>query len=455
MRRARRKRSGFTIALTLSKQGSQRLHAHGIPPRALSVTLNSLALHLFATRTSFAHVVAFVGPLDGQGSVTALELLEAQIALGRVGELSWRSVKNGRPNEPNPFNLNLMVRSLVQGTAAVASKAERTRSYTFAAFTKPISPEESDLFGLHLARHYTIDYVVAPNIAGVERVHAFETVRHSVALEGAATIVSATDPSGSMPPFLEDFRTNAFRRHYVPIALLALHEYGFLIDRTSRSIMSYEDTKDIDKTLRNLEQLRSDSLVFRVCYRFSQVSHITMHNELNRAFRAALGLDRMLQEFHTDVTEIEAFLRTIEEYNSRHRFYWFSVVGGASLVGFTAFTILTATFRVLLAFEGARRKLLDWSRGLVSPEWLNQTPGADSSGHAPELLGLCFGFLIFGFALWLISRRRPTAHTGSHGHLTMHAMLEKMGSNLAKNESARSRLRGALSLATRRAFPHS
>jgi hypothetical protein len=425
------------LALTLSKQGSERLQAHRIAPRPLSIKLDSVTLHAFSTQTSFAHVVASVRPLDGQGFVTALELLEAQVALARINKLSWRPVKDGQSNGTSPFGLNLLVRCLAQGATAAPPRAERTRSYTFAAFAKPVSPEDSDRFGLYLARHYTTDYAVAPDIAGVERVRAFETVRHTIALEGAATIISPTDPSGSLPPFLKDFSTNTLHQHYVPIALLALHEYGFLVNRKTRSIMRYEDAKDIDNTLQNLGRLRSDSLIFRVCFRFSQVSHITMHNELNRAFRAALGLDRMLHEFHTDITEIEAFLRAVEEHKraaeeqkSQHRLFWFSVIGGASLAGFTAFTILTATFRVLLAFESVRQKLLDWGRGLVAPEWLVQTSGAESSGHAPELLGLCFGVVIFCIAFWLISRNRPSPHAATHGDLTMHAMLEQMSATL-------------------------
>ena len=57
----------------------------------------------------------------------------------------------------------------------------------------------------------------------------------------------------ALPPFLERFRTVTFHRHYLPIALLALHEQAFLVDRTGtiRGARAYEDAEvpDFDELL--------------------------------------------------------------------------------------------------------------------------------------------------------------------------------------------------------------
>jgi hypothetical protein len=406
------------IVLTLGKSAGKRLTAHRLAPRDLSVALASATLHVFATRKAFAHLVATVTPLNREGSLQALELLEAQVAFARINQLSWRSVRASAEAHSDSFNLNVLAQQLVQGAVVKVPTAERTRCYTYVRFKEPLSPEDSDFFGLYLARHYTTDYLVDPDISGVERVHAFAGVRHTVALEGAATIISPPEASGALPDFLQNFRKNTLPQHYLPIALLAMHEYAFLVDRTSRSVISYEEEQSLDKTLQILSRLRSDSLVFRVCYRFSQVSHITMHNELNRAFRKAFGLDRMLAEFAGDVTEIEAFLRMVDEHNSQTRFYWFSVIGGASLAGFAGLTIFTTIFKLLFGINAVKTKIGDLMQGLIDREML------------PEAAALLCGFLIFLFAVWLISRSRPLPHMKVRGDLTMHAMLEQMMTTL-------------------------
>jgi hypothetical protein len=420
------------IVLTLPDSKMQRLAAHGVAARSLAIVLDSGFLHIFATGKSFAHLIVRAEPIDGAGPLTAMELVEAQVALARVNELSWQYIEGTKPLAA--FNLNALIRQLVQGEAAAVRKAVRIRTYTYARLGSYLSSKDLDFLGFYLARHFSSDYLTDPAMQGVERVIQFETVRHTIALEGAATLISP-DASGKLPAYLEHFTTNTLRAHYVPIALLALHEYGFLIDRTSRSVMNYEDERSVNKTLQALERLRSDSLVFRLCYRFSQVSHITMHNEMNQAFRKALGLDRMMNEFAADVTEIEAFLRAVQEHNTENRFYWFSVIGGASLAGFAALTIFTAIFRVLLSWKSVQDHVLGPFDALLSTEWRDWlSPGHSMDGiaHAPEVFGLILGLMIFMIAFLMISRQRPLPHIRVQGEVTMHAMLEQMTKTLAR-----------------------
>jgi hypothetical protein len=77
-----------------------------------------------------------------------------------------------------------------------------------------------------------------------------------------------------------------------------------------------------------------------------------MHNELNWGFRESLGLDRMLREFAADVTEIEAFLRTVEEHKARTRLYVFSMIGGASLAALAGLSVFRESAKVLLGYQG-------------------------------------------------------------------------------------------------------
>jgi hypothetical protein len=143
-----------------------------------------------------------------------------------------------------------------------------------------------------------------------------------------------------------------------------------------------------------------------------------MHNELNRGFRESLGLDRMLGEFAADVTEIEAFLRTVEEHKARTSLYVFSMIGGASLAALSGFTIFRESARVLLDYKGVT-DLLYWLLGpAIRAGWI-MWPLQE------EKIGLLFGFVVFFFALVLLGRRRPLAHIEAEGETTRHVLLER------------------------------
>ncbi len=377
------------------KRQSERLRAHAVAPRALAVVVQSLTLHVFDTGKSLAHLVAVIEPAAG-GPIKALELLETVVSLARISELLWRSAKD-ESAQSERFDLNLLVRHFVAGGKVPVRKGERTKTWTYARFAEPLPPAETDLFGYYLAGHYTTDYVVDPSAADVERVARFETVRHTIALEGAATLVSP-DRLDSIPEFLEAFKTATFQKHHIPIALLALHEYAFLVDRSTWSAAIREE--ESKESLDTLEQLIKKSLRIRLHFRCSQVSNITMHNQLNQAFRNVLGLDRLLNEFATDVTEIDAFLRAEQDRNAEQRFRRLTIVGGASLAGFAGATILTSILKVLFEVSVAKH--------LIASKWIGLP-------FAAEALGLLGGIILFFLALWVLHQRGPAPHGGAGG----------------------------------------
>jgi hypothetical protein len=99
---------------------------------------------------------------------------------------------------------------------------------------------------------------------------------------------------------------------------------------------------DIEK----LEKLRLESLKFRLAFRFSQVSLIAMHNAVNRGFREALGLDRMLGELSMDVAEANVFLAQISEDRKKivqekleGRVFHAERIFGAILIGIGVFQV--------------------------------------------------------------------------------------------------------------------
>jgi hypothetical protein len=412
------------LVLLLSKSSKERLRSHSIDCDGLVVRIRTIALTLFQTGHGFAVTVVELERSDG-AALRALELLEAQILLTRFGKLAWTDARTGDLVRGAPFLLGDLVHRLATGKDVPPHAAQRVTTCTYAQFAEPAPTAERDLFGLHLARHYSTDYVISPDIGGVVFVADFETVRHVVALEGAATIVGAASDPSELASFVRNFKTVAFRRHYVPIALLARHEHAFLVARTSASVLPDDEKEGRDQVVERLERLRGDSHFFRLRYRFSELSFITMHNALNHAFRKVLNLDRMMEELASDVASVEAYIREVrdEEHRRREeekhrRYYWATLVGGAALAGLTAYTISREIGELGLGLlhEATRHEAL--------PEESKMLAGA---------IAVVLGLLVSGFTYWLGRRRGPAPHDEGHagqqdhaGHLAKHTLSDQV-----------------------------
>jgi hypothetical protein len=378
------------IALTWRGRELARLEAHGVAARPLTLTLDAVNLYVFpSTLKQLMSVRVVASPLGG-GALTPLELLEVLVALTHAHKLRWVE-RQGTPLDAPAFSLDQLVRSLIG--AGKPADTRRLRSYTYARFATPMTHADADHFGLYLARHYTTDYVVDAQLAGIERVRTFETVGHTVSLEGSATIVAPAPGAGELPSFLLDYKSNTLRQHYVPIALLATHELGFLVDRTHRSVMPHHiDDIRSEETIEKFAELRRDALLFRDWFRFTQVSHISMHNELNRAFRRALGLDQMFREFTDDVNDIDAYLRTESELRRAYSARKLTAVGAGAFAGLTALTIA--------------RELI---KGFA------QLLGHFTFEGKADLIGAVFGIAVFALVFWRTYRRVSSHHARSHG----------------------------------------
>ncbi len=431
-------RIGKRLVLLLNDSSRERLRNHAIDCDGLRVRIRSVTLTLFQTGHGFAVTVIQLERDDG-APLSALELLEAQILLTRFGKIAWADARTGDLVAGAPFLLGDLVHRLATGRDVSSHAAQRVTTCTYAQFAEPVPTAERDLFGLHLARHYSTDYVISPDIGGVVFVADFETVRHAVALEGAATIVGAASDPSELASFVRNFKTVAFRRHYVPIALLARHEHAFLVARTSASVLSDNEKEGVVQTVKRLERLRGESLSFRLRYRFSELSFVTMHNALNHAFRKVMNLDRMMEELSSDVASVEAFIREVrdEEHRQREeekhrRYYWTTLVGGAALAGLTAFTI--------------SREIGELALGLLSVarphEFFVARPSEALSEGDKMLAGgiaVLVGLIVSGVTYWLGRRRGPAADNegdaglqghagqGGHaGHLAGHAMWDQV-----------------------------
>ncbi len=334
------------LCIRLSKSARTRIAARvpGFDADVLGVAI--LDMHLIALRTGHAFVVAEmeVAAPGGDGLDPYL-IVEALHALSRINETTWRSAEGGSLDQVPVFDLGAIVRGLT-GQSGGAKRADRVFSATYVQFAEAPDPAALDRLLTQLARHYTDDYDIRDDLPGTKTVSHFRNVQHRFALEGCVT---AVDLEGlgpeAVPIFLKNYRQVTYRRHYLPIVLLAYHELCFLLHATNDSSF-WPEPGDEARNLQRMQAIRERVTGFTLCFRFSYVSRIGMHNDVNRALREVLGLDWMLAELDRDSAQIDAYLsqaaaRKAAEHARRQdrRFRWASVIGIFGLSWLTTFTI--------------------------------------------------------------------------------------------------------------------
>ena len=293
-------------------------------------------------------------------------LVEGLYRLARFNRVTWADV-TGTPVAAAPvFSLGALLRGLA-GDHGADQRAERVFTASLVQFDASPTPAALERLLVQLARHYTDDYRLADTPACALAVSHFDNVWHRFALEGCATAVDlggyAVDDAADGPPAsLAQFESQTFRRHYLPIMLLAYHEFRFLLHATDAASIWPEPDAETDarraERIARLERVRLGVTRFMLGFRFTRVSRIGMHNDVNAALRAALGLDPMLAELDRDSAQIDAYLKhaaaqreEARDARRERRWRWASALGVFGIAWLTTFTIA----KELLALEWVRQ----------------------------------------------------------------------------------------------------
>jgi len=250
-------------------------------------------------------------------------------------------------DDPKMFSLGDIVRSLAGGIESPRAE-RRTFTASYLQFTTAPDPQAARRLAVQLYRHYTDHYRLTSDAPGVCYVTDFENILHAFCLEGCATLMDSTPPPGLEPAeFLKNYRTVTYERHYIPLMLLAFHEFTHLLYLTNDASFWPDLTGGKPDPVDRLQQLRDRILKFQLCYRFTYVSYLSLHNAVNQALRRALGLDWMLAELNQDTQEIDAYLQRMTAERTARRFRWASTIGGAAITWLTAFAIVKELLEVL------------------------------------------------------------------------------------------------------------
>ncbi len=329
-----------TLGINFSPAAHNRLQQQ-CGDNVCNAILKIESLRAVCFRTGWIILVAELSiVLDAQTAVTPAWLEETLASLSKINDLSWNDPSQDEIHEMPKFSLG----QLVQGLAGIInhkSLGKRVYSACYLQFDHFPDPEKLNLWLTRLSRHYTSAYNLVENPSNLLDVKDFNTVGHRYSLEGSCSYCIAEDiPSNQ---HLKKYLINSFKPNYLPITLLAVHEYTHLVELTnSSSFWPSLKGKKLDD-LNKLTELRDAILHFRLCFRYSMVSRISMHNQVNQALRTVMGLDNMLNELDNDTSEINAFLEQRNNEQLNRQFYWVSMLA-AGLV------TLTSSYQTLALF---------------------------------------------------------------------------------------------------------
>ena len=163
-----------------------------------------------------------------------------------------------------------------------------------------------------LSRRYTSDYDINPAQIDEALYTPFSNVVHSSTLEGGAVVtfvdIEKDKDKVKTKEFLHQFTNDAVPNAYWPLLQLAYNEYLTLL-RMSQDVYFHGDIKNPSKQEhRNMENYKESLLLFRMNYRFSHASNITMHNQVFNNWRKAFSSEDILKEVTQDVEEVESYL---------------------------------------------------------------------------------------------------------------------------------------------------
>ena len=371
---ARDKQARSKLVLVFSAAARSRIAARLGGKGCDALELHIEHMQLVVYRTGFGTVIAQLSlrTLDGS-PLPPYCLVEAVTSLARFNKLEWRhadgdapALAASSPGDPT-FTFSDIVSSFHAGEN-IGGTGRRLFTATYAQFARAPDPEARRHFALQLARHYSDDYRIAASIGGTCTVADFENVMHMVSMEGSATIIDLSPPPGlTVPDFVVNFKTATFERTYLPIAVLAYHEFTALLHfsndtkfwfgggtdrflgwaaqcaRPERTLKKSSAAPAVDReaAFSALAGLRDDILRFRLCYCFSHVSYSTAHNAVYQALREVWGCGRMLTELGQNTAEITAVLdERLREENAR-RIRLLSVFGAAGIAYVSAEAFIT------------------------------------------------------------------------------------------------------------------
>jgi hypothetical protein len=182
--------------------------------------------------------------------------------------------------------------------------AEHRRLFAYCGVLLPRGTDEAtaSLLAYRYAHRYSADYECRADAIDAAQTRPFRNVTHAMATQGGAVVVV-----DGQSTFVTSFLDQPLKMTYVPLALVAFHEYTCLRLMTPRG--AHPSPGDgVGAHEAALIGLQESLAYFRLHYRFSHVSDLANHNQVFAQWRKVLDLDSSLEQRSQDAAEGERVL---------------------------------------------------------------------------------------------------------------------------------------------------
>lgn len=209
-----------------------------------------------------------------------------------------------------------LAQALLGGVAADNHDSARFFSFAYARMSEGVPAHARMELAFRLSGNYNSHYAVSPAEVVKKTQVIFNNIYFAATLQGGSVVVGAEGEDA--PSHLLAYYQNAVRCSYIPLGLLAYHEY-LQLKNLLRNCAVPCATGDLEAEAARIKLGREKLLNFRLYYRFSHVSDMAHHNTVHGTWRSALSLDTMLQELSTDMVEADnVYMAAVKRREEQH-----------------------------------------------------------------------------------------------------------------------------------------
>ena len=264
-------------------------------------------------------------PNRGLSPEVLIEVLPRLCGVGGQHALRWRDALPG--SDAGRFGLSDLMSPLVSRAGLTATARNRIYSLCALTFSAPLAEAQRVDTSLRLSRHYHSDYSIASETPGTIFVRPFANVLHAVSRDGTCSIVDGfLNSAGRKVDVLANWLQSSHQRVYLPLHLVALHQYIVLLRLGHGAGRHVEFETASDRELGELTALCNQIRLFRLAYRLVQVSTVTMHDLVYSAVEKALGIAELSEKIARDLMAVEPRLLELSAQRVERRYRWLTRV---------------------------------------------------------------------------------------------------------------------------------
>lgn len=220
-------------------------------------------------------------------------------------------------------------------------------SYSAVKTDKGFNNEQQEDFLVQISRNFSLDYKPYNNEKNLSGFYQpFDYLTHQLSIEGGASWINMEQAKSiTNKNFINNFVKDSAQKSYYPLAILAYFKYLALVNLSINGVRKINFYQPSDIDLSHLNSFKADVNNFRLNYRFTHISEVSMHNEIFKRWNEVFPIDVVLDDISSDASDIGDFISATQnqkiEQKLKHIEYIVIFFGGIEflkeMLGFNLF----------------------------------------------------------------------------------------------------------------------